>query len=487
MTKTAYRNIALLIGLALLLFFPMAWSQYLYTDDNVMLWHYRKGAGFHMGNEQGRYLADLLFSFLFSSIDTIGQVRWLHLFSLLGWLFCLPIWYFIFNRVVRKEGLHPMIPFFAVLYLICCLPFTESIVWATTVELFIANTAALIAGYILYSYRSVGAIILAIVFALISLFSYQSGIGCFLLPFLLHLVSKKKLSRSILIGIGIYFLCFILYDVLFHLQLRYWHIDPSNRAQLASDPLNKALFFLGRPLACAFRLNWIVNEHSSIGMIVYILIIVGYVLMNIFPASSRDSGYWISRLRYLLTVLGLLVLMYLPSLAVKENWASNRTLLALDMAAFLLLFTSLLRVIRTEKSRRMMALLFGFLVFVQAEYNLRFVFLGPVTEEYRLVRNYIETHYNPETRTVSFIRPSYDLFRRKYGVNSSWDEFGIPSFSPEWAPDPFIRQVVFEKTGSRPIADSLVIQNWKDKAAWQHSDTTASLQVLLVDVERILQ
>jgi preprotein translocase subunit SecG len=479
----------------------MAWSHYLYTDDNVQLWNYRKGADFHMFNEQGRYLTDLLSAFFFSSIDTISQVRWLHLFSLLGWLFCLPVWYFVFNRIVRKEGLHPMIPFFAVLYLICCLPFTESIVWATMMELFIANTAALIAGYILYSSRSAFAIIPAIVFALISLFSYQSGIGCFLLPFLLQLIAKQKLSRNILLGIGIYFVCFILYDVLFHLQLIYWHIDISNRAQLASNPLNKTLFFLGRPLACAFRLNWIVNEKSVPGMIVYALILIAYVLMNTVSAASRGSAYasrgsaytsrgsayWFSRLHYLLTVLGLLVLIYLPSLAVKENWASNRTLLALDMAAFLLLFTSLLRVIGTERNRRIMALVFGFVVFVQAEYNLRFVFLGPITQEYRLVRSYIEANYTPETRTISFIRPSNDLFQRKYGVNSSWDEFGIPSFYPEWVPDPFVRQIVFEKTGSRSIAGRLVIQNWKDAATWRHSDTTASSHVLLVDVERILQ
>ena len=193
MAKADYRNIGILVAIALVIYYPLFYTHYFYTDEVLQLWLYRKGSGFAMFLQQGRSITDCLFRSLFSAIDTIRQLTWLRIFSLAGWIGCLPVWYTIIAKVSRKEGLPALVPFFSVLYLICSHPFSISVQWASCMELFIANTSGLLAGYIAYTQIkyldqkvsiSIWGITLPLLFGLISLFTYQNGFGCFLLPFL---------------------------------------------------------------------------------------------------------------------------------------------------------------------------------------------------------------------------------------------------------------------------------------------------------------
>ena len=499
MKRSAYPDLAILSGVVLLLFYPLFYTHYFYTDEIVQLTHYRKGTNFHMFAEQGRYLTDRLFQSLFSAIDTIGQITRLRLISLLGWMVCIPVWYTILTRVCRKEELPPFLPFFTVLYLIVCPPFCVSVSWASCMELFIANTSGLVAGYALYSQirfvpvpgtthkkmeLPARGVVLTLLFGVISLFTYQNGFGCFLLPFLLQAIAKKEWSRSIVAAIGMYFFTYLLYYMLFKWQLHFWQTGASTRTGFAAEPLSKILFFLGRPLATAFHFTWIVNERSLAGKVFYALVFVAWLLLNLF---TRRPGSFPSRLRYLAGIFCLLILIYLPSLIVKENYASNRTLLALDMTIFLLVFTTLLQWVRMEKNQLIMANLLGIFLVANAWYNFRYQFLGPVKKEYDLVRNYMETGIHSGITNVTFIRPTQDLFGRKYGVNISWDEFGVPSTYPGWVPEDFVRQVVFEKTGDRAAADKLVITNWPDKQTWLASRPSPGENTFTVDVESIMR
>ncbi len=499
MKRAVYRDLGILAGLVLVIFYPLFYTAYFYTDEIVQLTHYRKGAEFHMFAVQGRYLADRLFQSLFSAIDTIGQITLLRIFSLLGWMACIPIWYAIFSRVCRKEDLPSFLPFFTVLYLIACPPFCVSVSWASCMELFIANTSGLIAGYMLYSsirYVAVPGttnkrmelpargIALTLLFGIISLFTYQNGFGCFLLPFLLQVIAKKGWSRSIGAAIGMYFFTYLLYYMLFRWQLHFWQTGASTRTNIVVEPLSKILFFLARPLAAAFHFTRIVNERSITGQIFYVVVCGGWLLLSLFLLRSRPFS---SRLLYLAIVFCLPGLVYLPSLVVKENYSSNRTLLALDMAVFILVFTALMQVVRISRYQLRVAGLLGFFLIANAWYNFRYQFLGPVKIEYDVVRSYMETAIHPGITNVVFIRPAQDLFRRKYGVNISWDEFGAPSTYPEWVPEDFVRQVVFEKTGSRAAGDTLVIANWPDKQSWLTSKPIPAQNTVTVDVEKIMK
>ncbi len=240
MEKHPYRNIGFLIAIALLLFYPIFYVHYFYTDEVLQLWNYRKGSGFAMFVVQGRYITDILFRFLYSHIETIRQLNGLRIFSLISWICCLPVWYTIIDKVCRKEGLSSLIPFFSVLYLITSVPFTVGVQWAACMELSIANTAGLLSGYILYVHiRLVNdrvtapnrGIVLAMLPGLVSLFTYQNGFGCFLLPFFLQGLAQKRAPRSFLcLSSFVYFPDFLRVIIfLFSLQRHIGHFAPDGR------------------------------------------------------------------------------------------------------------------------------------------------------------------------------------------------------------------------------------------------------------------
>ena len=527
MGKTDYRNIGILVAIVLVIYYPLFYTHYFYTDEIVQLWHYRKGSDFAMFLPQGRYLTDCLFRSLYSAIDTIPQLTWLRIFSLAGWVLCLPVWYTIIAKVSSKEGLPSMVPFFSVLYLACSHPFSVSVQWASCIELFIANTSGLIAGYIAYTQIkyvdrrlniSIRGIILPLLFGLISLFTYQNGFGCFLLPFLLECIARRRISRTILAAIAIYFLVYGVYFLLFRWQLNIIHAGASDRTGLMTNPLSKLYFFFAEALPGAFNFTFIVSENNMFAKIIYALIFGACLLINFSvissprhsPASPAQPGFTASpaqtrsstspapqspflrfldpRLLYTIWIIGAFLLIYLPSLIVRENYASNRTLLALDMAVFFWVYTTILELIKKREQRLIASTAIGVLFAACCWYNFHQVFIRPAANEYRQLKEYIGSRYTPAISTVEFIRSPEDLVRRKYGVSSSWDEFGLSSSYFAWVPDPLIRQLVFENTGSRLLASGLKIVVWPNRAAYVQARAQAPARnnVLVIDVEDLL-
>jgi hypothetical protein len=90
---------------------------------------------------------------------------------------------------------------------------------------------------------------------------------------------------------------------------------------------------------------------------------------------------------------------------------------------------------------------------------------------------------------VNFIQPTEDFFIRKYGITRSRDEFGVPSTFFEWVPPFFVKQVVFEKTGDRKLADSLVVNHWlhsMPKEEYMKRGLEPGPSTMLVDAETII-
>jgi len=208
---------------------------------------------------------------LFSRANTVHDLIYIRLFSFLGWLICIPIWYFIIKKIVTKERLPALLIVSSVVYLICTPPFSICVRWASCLELFMANTAGLLSGYILYASidvesEKIGKRLVAItgsaVLGLISLFTYQNGFGCFLLPFLLHLVSRPNRLRKIFIGIAISLCIYVLYYVLFKLNLRAHDIEAVERTKISINIFSKIRFFF-RPFATAFHFTALFNEKSD--------------------------------------------------------------------------------------------------------------------------------------------------------------------------------------------------------------------------------
>src|SRR5581483_57818 len=92
---------------------------------------------------------------------------------------------------------------------------------------------------------------------------------------------------------------------------------------------------------------------------------------------------YVKAIKYIAVVFAVFLLSYLPLLIVKENYASNRTMLALDMCVWLVLLEMILYFIKKKALLQSGGIVIGCALVVTAWYNLRYQFLQPVTGEYR--------------------------------------------------------------------------------------------------------
>jgi hypothetical protein len=484
-------NISFLILIAIIIFYPVFYTEFLYTDDSVQLWLYKKGSDFHMFVTQGRYLSEQLFRWLFSRATTIRDVTYLRLFSFVGWLICIPIWYVTIKKIVTREKLSTLLIVFSVLYLICTPPLSVYVRWASCLEMFIATTAGLISGYMVYVSIDAGsgkisnpgiAVTGSLILGVISLFTYQNGFGCFLLPFLLHLASKPTKLRTIFIGVGIYLSIYIVYYLLFKLSLKASHLEAVERTSISINIFPKIRFFF-RPLATAFHFTLLFNEKSIAGFLLYVITFIAWACTDFYQFRGITLT---NRFKIFILTIFLLTIIYLPSLVVKENYFSNRTLFALNMAVFFLVANTVLTAIKKSETRVTVIAVISFLFVLNAHYNFIQEFLNPVKTEYQKVRASIEKNYNRGITTVYFIRPHQDFFVKKYGITRSWDEFGVPSTFFDWVPEFFTKQVIFEKTRNKKVAENLIVKHWLGHEEYDKAAAPVSSNTLLVDVEQIL-
>ncbi|MES1214938.1 MAG: hypothetical protein ABUT20_05440 [Bacteroidota bacterium] len=481
--------IIFLCTITIIIFSPLFNAEYLFTDEADQLWLYRKNSGYEMFFGQGRGITEKIFQELFGRIHTIKDVSYLRMFSFLGWLLCIPVWYTLLEKTVRAEGLPGILTFFSMVYLVTMPAFSIYVGWASVMEIFIANTSGLLSGYVLYNgLRNPGklrmsiAVIVSVLFGCISLFTYQNGFGCFLLPFFLHFIAKQGISKKVLIAIAVYFLIYIIYYFLFKLSLSINNLAATERTSLHIDVFRKCIFLI-RALTSSFHFTFLFNEKNIPGLIVS-AVVFGFWFIVAF--RQRKNIPVISRLIYFVSLFCFFGLLYLPSLVVKENYASNRTLFALNLAVFFLVTETVLAAIRQDKTKQYAVALLSVLFIINAWYNFNRQFLEPQKKEYSQVRKYIENNYSSNTDTVWFIRPQEDFFVKKYGIIRSWDEFGVPSTFFDWTPEFFVRQIVFEKTGSRSVATKLVIKSWLGNDEFIKSGSVISQNTLVIDTERIM-
>ena len=103
MKRTDFIALMVLMMVVFIIFYPIFYSEYLYTDEATQIWLSAKKLNYETSVPQGRYISYLIFEWLFRSINTIRGVVNARLFSLFGWIVYLPVWYFIINKVALKN------------------------------------------------------------------------------------------------------------------------------------------------------------------------------------------------------------------------------------------------------------------------------------------------------------------------------------------------------------------------------------------------
>jgi hypothetical protein len=482
-----------LVGFVLLIFYPVFYSDYLFMDEAFQIWNYKSVPGFYMFIDQGRWFTEILETWLFHFVHTIADVKYLRILSLLGWCACLPVWYTVIKRVIGDVPQYKHLPFFTCLYLVTSLPFIVSLQWATCMQFFIAHTSGLLSGAILLqSMRfdnnririSPVAVLAASTLSIVSLFTYQSAFGCYLIPFLLHFISVKtvKKEKIYLTGLSFYFIGYVVYFGLYKLSLLVNHIPHDPRTTIHIDVVDKIKFFLARPLERSFRFTVLTNEDSHISKVYYALMLCILTIAAFVRFGKQNR---MQAVKYLAATGFIFLISYFPSLVVKENFASNRTLLALDLCVFIICLEMVLYFIKNKTVLQVAGFMAAAVFILSARYNYREEFVHPLQQETAALKAYIQQHYHNGIKTINFIRPSEYFIAEKYQVNKSMDEFGVASTCWPWVPEPFTRHMVYEVTGNRKTAADLQIKQWPDKESYIRSGET-SPDALLIDVPAIM-
>ena len=499
-SKTGQRKDLYLLGIlwlvAIVIFYPVAYSDYLYADEAIQLWQYKPTgpADFTIATRQGRWITELLYAWSYGAVDTVHQLTWLRLASLAGWLVCLPVWYFILKQLVKENPAYQYLPFFTCLFLVTSLPFSVSIHWSVCFELFLANTTGLLAGF--WAYQSVqvnngkvkikplltGMAVMAGVF---SLFTYQSGFCCFVIPFLVHLLKTQfsKKEQAGLLGILLFPLICIIYFPLFRLSMVLTHIPNFDRTNIHIDPLHKLEYFFSHPFERSFWFNILVDENNKLAKALYKIMLVGWLVVT-FVRFGKSN--YLQAIKYLVAVMLLFLLSYFPSMIIEENYASNRSQLALNICVWLVWLETVLYFLKNRQALRITGVTVACVLIASGWYNFRYQFLQPVTAEYAMVKNYLQQHYNAGIKQLYFIKLPEDALKNKFHVNTSMDEFGVPASFFSWTVEYLPRQLVFELTGNRQTADQLTIKHWPDMESFTQSGEAMTNSVLLVNLPEII-
>jgi hypothetical protein len=457
-------NKLLLYGLPVLvllvIFYPLFQVNYVYLDDMHQLWYNEKGATFSIWFIHGRFLGAHLMEKAFTSINTIDAVKPYRILSVLGWALAICIYVKVATQWVRYNLIDNRIVLLSAVYIASSLSVAIANGWGgTCFEIFITFTAGLLSGHLLYAqlkkHNRLLAIpiymqLLVLLLGLTALFTYQIGIGMFLIPFFLHFNSKRfeKPDRFVITGVIAFLVITIIYYLTFKLLLHFEGVEEGHRANLNFNILSKISFFVGVPTAQAFSFNFLFNLHSIISQVFYILAIAVWVLYAFITQRNKPV---INKFIYIAGSFALLMLIYLPVLVTIENYSSYRSMLSLNLAVFLMLTNMIVEWIKNGSWKNRFVVGAMILFAGVGFYNFRYNFLKPILKEYQVMRAYVEKQYTPGINKVYFLRPPENLFKEQFHVNAYRDEFGVPSTFKDWVPVPLVKQIIYEITHDKNI------------------------------------
>lgn len=497
MVRKDFYLLGILWLIVLIIFLPLFYSHYIFTDEVSELWVYNFVPNSQMFTDDGRWLAEQIHSRLFKSIDTIQEVTRLRLISLFGWLLCLPVWYSVIKRLVANVPAYTYLPFFICAYLVTSLPFLVSVQWASCMQFFIANTVALLSGAIALkciqyhedkTAKRIAGCLISMVLAVASLFLYQSAYACFLIPFLLHFLNPftNRKEKVLLLGLAFHLVIYAVYFLLYKLTFNLIdNIDEQSRNSLhLLNPVDKLIFFMSRPLERSFRFTLLTNEDSPVSKVYYPIMLLALVVLAFLRFRIQK---WQLAVKYLAAIGCIWLISYLPPLLIKERFASNRTLMALNLCVFIVCLEMALWHIKNKRVLQVAGIaMICFFAFC-ARYNFQKVFLRPIVDETAALTAYFKQHVNSGIQTIYFIRPSEDLVAEKYKVHRSMDELGVSSSYRDWVPEPLSKQLIYEVTGNRQQAKAVTVKQWPSKEAYLNAHEVLNSSILLVDVPAILQ
>jgi hypothetical protein len=480
-------------ALFLLIYFPVFTADFAYLDEIHQLWNNQDNSNLNMFLTQGRWLTGLLFQHFFGALHAIDDLIMLRVFSFCGWVATTFLLCVLLNKWAVALGLQRQTVWLGALYGVCSLSVCIYVGWASCMEVFAAVAAGLLSGHVLFMvlqkqgaqiHLSNSVLLLTLLLGVTSLFIYQTAFGIFLLPFLLQYAKQAgpAPTRNIIIGVAFYLVTYGVYYLLFKYSLQTYGVAASDRTGISIDLLRKLSFFFSGPLPQAFSMNVPFNAGSLFSQVLYPMVLLLWVV-SLFRNNHQNTVMQNSG--RVLGILFLLALIYLPLLIAKENFASYRTLYAFNAAVFLLVVDSIMQWLKNGVAKKGVTVALALLLLSTGFYTFHYLYVKPLVKEYQALRHFMQLKYNPAVQTVYFIRADKQLFAATYGTKVYRDEFGLPSTYRDWVPEPIVKQLAMELSGSRKVAEQIKVIQFENRQQLQQANPSLTPNHLVIDMNAL--
>ncbi|MGC4036540.1 MAG: hypothetical protein QM764_11305 [Chitinophagaceae bacterium] len=493
MLKRKFPEIAVVPLIALLIYFQVFFADYIYTDEANQLWHNHDGMNYSVFTVQGRWFAGFLFNKLFALLSTASEIKFLRIFSLTGWILFVFAWQYIFRLLAQRLNIEKRLVQLTGIFIICSIPVSICIGWTACMQLFIGSLMALVSSHLwdrfmygmnrdkkLFFFFPIGSLVAGVT----SLFFYQSSFGLFLLPFFLQYLKSDTLlpGKTVMKTVLFYFIVYIFYYLIFKYSLSVQNYEQVNRAKISTDILGKLSFLFSDPLPSSFSLNILYTARSIFSQVFAPVMMALWAIMTFI--RYRKNGILPILFRLILTII-FLAIIYLPSMVVSENFASYRTLFAMNLAVFCLLTDSIFSFIKLETTKNIFTVCLSLFLIATGFYNFNNQFINPLKNEYKAFTGFMSKNLSENLQTVYFIRADRFMFSPYYHTLPYKDEFGLPSTNKDWVPESLVKQSVFELTGDRHKAEKINVVQFADLAEYKNASIQLSGNDLLVDMNKI--
>lgn len=408
----------------------------------------------------GRPLHGVVVSIVFGAFDSIGDLRFVRLVTLLGMVLCA---WAVYSWMRYRHM--PRVIALVVAVVVMSLPtFQIYSGWATTVAfplaLLIAGAGGLLSQRVGEApNRRVAAqrLMVAVGLGIVALLIYQPAGMAFLVVVFADLIVDLPNGRVLLRRIASNVIAFLLAAgiAFLVLQIGTRGTDANSRTNLVSDLTGKAEWFFGEALVNASD-PWHIRGSAGLVLLLWI-IIAGGLLAQASLVSPRRWGA-------LILVPAGVVAAYVPNLLTQESWAAYRSFVVLSPFIILVLTVALrgywrvlIAVARpTQWAHAQMmtvaclcAILVGTLFVLRAQNLVSTLVVAPQAADYRALNTAVPN---------AAIRGGYVLIAPEWyeGVapQVAYDEFGLPSTSVLWALQPMVGAILREHgmTGDVPSA-----------------------------------
>ncbi len=488
--KSKYTSI-LIIFISLLFLFQGIFKTYAFTDGYEFIWNSAQNDFLTIFIQQGRALSGWIIAQIFPSITHISDYSYMRAFNLCCLFLAVLLMYRILirNRINKYHSLIIVLVFIASPYssIIVHWEATSSCIWGLPIALMSGELifTALLNKELISKKQFYCCLFLGIVFGVINLFIYQPAFTAAIFPAFVHFLTAQK-RKFIWQFIGIYFSVFVLYFVVFQLQLSILGIPPNERAGINVDS-NKVIWFVKGAFIRSFQYSLIIGSSAIINVVRFAS--VGLIVFYMYKKNKEQSIA--NPYAYIAILFMFYILAYLPSFIAIDTWISFRTMSAITMLSSTMLIFALLQ-LPFKKIINDSIIGIVAIVFVSLAFNNNTTFTGIAVKEYEAVKEVIAENLKQNyPDTIAVIMPEENfLVTQKLIKNVVTDEFGKLSTSVDWGVQTMPLQLIYELTNDKQKARTIKV-NFYHRAqlpvdsVFQKNDWILDIEkIYLSDVEK---